>query len=356
MKGIVFFWILLLAGWMAGAEYVWLCQVKNHCETATEATAATSAQAIDSESPDGREPREDILANADPGARPSASSQNDLTPIEPATNTAAADAATTPTADFATTAAQPAKALVNQNPEPQALASSVTIRVGGQTLYASDPFGFETNQWQLGKTSNGPGIATELAQILRQHQALEITVSGQYLETESTPQGHSNLGVARAQSFSDALVDAGIARDRISRNSVLLTDTGLQPGVAMDTLDFSALLESHAMYFDTASAAPRPTPQLDKYIREVTQFLRTHRGASVRITGHTDNTGVIEGNDALGLRRARQAAEQLATMGLPATRVRIGSEGQNQPVADNSSPAGRAANRRVEIQLDMGRR
>ena len=104
------------------------------------------------------------------------------------------------------------------------------------------------------------------------------------------------------------------------------------------------------------SAAPRSGPNLGQFIGEVTEFLQTHRGASIRVTGHTDNTGVTGDNDELGLSRARQAAEQLAAMGLPSTRIRIGSKGQNQPVADNSTAVGRAANRRVEIQLDMGRR
>jgi outer membrane protein OmpA-like peptidoglycan-associated protein len=65
----------------------------------------------------------------------------------------------------------------------------------------------------------------------------------------------------------------------------------------------------------------------------------------VTITGHTDARGTSAYNRALSLRRARAVAAVLGG----ATRI-VGA-GESQPVASNRNAAGRARNRRVEIQL-----
>ncbi len=335
---------------MAGAEYVWLCQVKNHCASATGAVA----QAPDLDSKNSHQPDQTRPGVSESDSDSVAIIRTDDSPAEPDTNPIAidktAEAVTTTTTAPTETSRSTSTPVNQQRPAP------LTLTVAGKTLYASEPFGFSPNQWELNKAQNGQKITAEIVQTLSQNQALEITIAGQYRTSETAPQGHSNMGLARAQSLSDALVNEGIARDRMTRSSVVLTDDRVQPGYVLSAVDFSGLLEAQIMYFDTASAAPRSGPNLGQFIGEVTEFLQTHRGASIRVTGHTDNTGVTGDNDELGLSRARQAAEQLAAMGLPSTRIRIGSKGQNQPVADNSTAVGRAANRRVEIQLDMGRR
>ncbi|MEM9530452.1 MAG: OmpA family protein, partial [Pseudomonadota bacterium] len=61
-------------------------------------------------------------------------------------------------------------------------------------------------------------------------------------------------------------------------------------------------------------------------------------------------------NENLSLARARAVAEYLGELGLPATRLRLAFRGQQEPVASNDTEAGRARNRRVEVQLEMGRR
>lgn len=71
----------------------------------------------------------------------------------------------------------------------------------------------------------------------------------------------------------------------------------------------------------------------------------------VRIVGHTDSTGSDAINDPLSLERARTVRNYLEDRGVPASRMMIEGRGSRQPVADNSSDAGRAKNRRVEIFL-----
>ena len=74
----------------------------------------------------------------------------------------------------------------------------------------------------------------------------------------------------------------------------------------------------------------------------------------VLITGHSDNQPIhtirFPSNWHLSKARAEAVREQLATV-LPAERLTAQGSGDSVPVADNSTPAGRARNRRVEITL-----
>ncbi len=71
----------------------------------------------------------------------------------------------------------------------------------------------------------------------------------------------------------------------------------------------------------------------------------------VRVIGHTDSTGSDAINNPLSVDRAASVRDYLAARGVQSARVEIAGRGSREPVADNASDAGRAANRRVEIFL-----
>jgi len=72
-------------------------------------------------------------------------------------------------------------------------------------------------------------------------------------------------------------------------------------------------------------------------------------GSKIIVEGYTDATGSSERNQQLSQQRAEAVREALVSSGLPAERVQAVGYGESRPVADDSSPAGRATNRRVEI-------
>ncbi len=353
MKGIITFLVVLLGGWMAGAEYVWLCHVKDHCGSATEVAAAAPTRG-DS----GPAENSQSASEQPPPALPPTSSAARLPDSAPEpvvkapVNESRAD--TQPAAGLEANAETIASA--GQPPASGPAPASLTLQLDGQTLIQPMPFGFAPDQWQISNALNGTEALSNLARLLNQRKELELELIGQFLSSETGPGSFDDIGLARANSLRDALVDMGVARDRIQQRSVALTGTEAMPGIELVARDVSPLLGPRNMYFDTASAAPRGDSDLELYIQHIAVFLSRHRGASLRVTGHTDNTGETLGNEALGLTRAREVAELLGQRGLPTTRIRIGSKGQQQPAADNSTASGRAANRRVEIELDMGRR
>lgn len=99
--------------------------------------------------------------------------------------------------------------------------------------------------------------------------------------------------------------------------------------------------------FDTGRADIKPSmrPILDK----LAETLRANPAANVRIVGHTDSTGSDAVNDPLSLRRASSTREYLADRGVAEHRISTFGRGSSQPIADNTTTAGRTQNRRVEI-------
>ncbi len=101
------------------------------------------------------------------------------------------------------------------------------------------------------------------------------------------------------------------------------------------------------LLFDTNSAALRPDLQRD--IRAVGQSLLKYPNSNVEVIGHTDNTGSAALNQDLSERRANSVANVLRDGGVPNARIRAFGRGEEQPIATNLTPEGRALNRRVEI-------
>lgn len=73
--------------------------------------------------------------------------------------------------------------------------------------------------------------------------------------------------------------------------------------------------------------------------------------ARFEVSGHTDSTGNTDFNMTLSQKRAQAVVTHLAGLGLSSDQFTTAGYGPNQPVATNSTSAGRAANRRIEFKL-----
>jgi len=101
--------------------------------------------------------------------------------------------------------------------------------------------------------------------------------------------------------------------------------------------------------FDTDSYTLKP--QLRPVLDTVAQSLNENPQLRAKVVGHTDSTGQAAYNQTLSENRARSVVNYLARQGVAQTRLSSEGRGQNDPIADNGSAAGRAENRRVEIYL-----
>ena len=86
-------------------------------------------------------------------------------------------------------------------------------------------------------------------------------------------------------------------------------------------------------------------------LNSVGEVLARYADTTMRVTGHTDNTGSRQYNQTLSEKRAASVADYLVTRQVGRSRMLVQGMSFDQPIADNSSAAGRAANRRVELYI-----
>lgn len=98
---------------------------------------------------------------------------------------------------------------------------------------------------------------------------------------------------------------------------------------------------------DSADLKPQFFDTLNSVAIVLNEFNRT----LVDVTGHTDSTGSASHNQRLSERRAGTVAEYLVAQGNNPQRFQVLGMGQTEPIASNSTPDGRAQNRRVEIRI-----
>jgi OOP family OmpA-OmpF porin len=112
-----------------------------------------------------------------------------------------------------------------------------------------------------------------------------------------------------------------------------------------DRIQFAA----QHIYFATGSYVllKKSWPSLD----EVVQILKNDPDMKLIIEGHTDNTGTPPKNQILSENRAKAVMQYLIAAGIAPARLQANGYGQEQPVADNTTSAGRSKNRRVELKV-----
>ena len=99
-----------------------------------------------------------------------------------------------------------------------------------------------------------------------------------------------------------------------------------------------------------ASGRDELTPGSFAVLDDVARQLIEAPTVRVEIVGHTDATGGRTRNISLSLSRAEAVRAYLVMQGVPAERLVPRGYGPDQPIANNGTPTGRAANRRVELR------
>lgn len=101
--------------------------------------------------------------------------------------------------------------------------------------------------------------------------------------------------------------------------------------------------------FDVNKTDLKPDAQTN--LQNLATSLRNNPQTNITIIGHTDNTGSETYNQDLSVRRAASVKTFISGNGVDPSRMTTQGKGETEPIADNSTEAGRAQNRRVEIVI-----
>lgn len=101
--------------------------------------------------------------------------------------------------------------------------------------------------------------------------------------------------------------------------------------------------------FETGKANLKPSSH--KALNDLVEVMRLKSTMVIEIQGHTDNVGSDEANMKLSQERAETVRKYLLGKGVATSRVQSRGYGATRPVADNSTEAGRAKNRRTQLKV-----
>jgi len=90
-----------------------------------------------------------------------------------------------------------------------------------------------------------------------------------------------------------------------------------------------------SVMFSTGSATI--SPAFASTLDSVAGTIKEYCGLTATVTGHTDNTGTVEGNRRLSEDRARSVANYLVSRGVDPMRLQQAGRGQNEPIATNAT-------------------
>lgn len=103
------------------------------------------------------------------------------------------------------------------------------------------------------------------------------------------------------------------------------------------------------IFFDTGKSFLRQESNAE--LNRLIKLMKDVPTLKVEISGHTDNTGSISGNNKLSQARAQAVVDYLTKNGISANRLEAKGYGSTQPISSNNTEQGRQENRRTEFKI-----
>lgn len=132
----------------------------------------------------------------------------------------------------------------------------------------------------------------------------------------------------------------------IAKGAVALYDRDAQDVSAVEkAIQETGKFVTNNILFDTGKATLKQESMIE--IMKVADYMKKNPSARFEVQGHTDNQGSDKINDPLSQQRAEAIVKALEGLGVDGFNLKAVGKGSHEPVADNSTEAGRAQNRRV---------
>lgn len=150
------------------------------------------------------------------------------------------------------------------------------------------------------------------------------------------------------------IVEYSKAVDKSFMMSVVSNHPELLEGKALE-VDYSgeitSTVSSKDVHINFEFGSATISASSSQALNDIYSSAVTAEGLKIAVYGHTDNVGNPESNRALSEARAQSVKAYLVKKGIPSKRIEAKGFGEDEPIEDNSTEKGRAANRRVQIKL-----
>ncbi len=213
--------------------------------------------------------------------------------------------------------------------------------------------------WNKEGAITGDGWDAQRNAILSKLKADEILeITGDYRADEDNNTSFKNLGEARASEVAK-LFKPPLTDERIRLTGRMVPGADSDKSSPFKSASFEYRKNTEAIkeiddktliYFPFNSVDKLKDAEVEAYLDDVAERVK-RTGERVRLTGHTDNVDSNAFNQALGMRRANIVKNYLISKGVSASKIIAQSKGETKPVATNDTRAGRAQNRRTELEI-----
>jgi outer membrane protein OmpA-like peptidoglycan-associated protein len=192
--------------------------------------------------------------------------------------------------------------------------------------------------------------ATDSESLVRQIDALVETakIRAEIADLKASQKASASAEANAKVESAEARATAAEAAAEAARQRVADLQAQLHDFQMKQTAE-GAMLVMQDVIFETDSANLRPGAVAK--MRPLADYLNQSTNVRVRITGHADSRGSDAYNMQLSENRANSVKAALVSAGVDPGRIEAVGMGESQPVATNSTAAGRQANRRVEVTL-----
>ena len=197
------------------------------------------------------------------------------------------------------------------------------------------------------------GVANSADECPNTDAGARVDVGGCFLDSDDDKDGVLNAADKCPTTAANTKVDAAGCKldgdddkDGVLNSKDICPNTPLGQAVNEDGCPKSITL--HVKFANDSSKIDSSSFGL---MQKYADFLNTNSAYSTKIIGHTDSRGSAAYNQKLSEKRANAIKDMLIEKGVPSTRVSSLGKGEANPIADNSTAAGRADNRRIEAEL-----
>ncbi|HEY4106747.1 MAG TPA: OmpA family protein, partial [Polyangiaceae bacterium] len=189
------------------------------------------------------------------------------------------------------------------------------------------------------------GAHIEVTDKLNRKLELRADANGAF-RFENVPPGPLKFTVD-APGYFTAVAEVNVHAREEAQARILLNKRPAKPNVVVQGKEIKLKQQVHFQH-DSAEILP----DSEAILEELAELLVKRPDIkNIEVQGHTDNTGTAAYNLRLSQSRAQAVVDAIAKLGVDPTRMTAKGYGQEKPLGPNTTDAGRAKNRRVQIMI-----